>query len=94
MSPGALRNLEMTRCEGIMVAEQLLHDPALFRRAMDWPMLSSSSSSLLRPSSEELVDEYLGLCCEHGAEDDAVSFSVWGATNGHVIREHVHRTAT
>ena len=71
-----------------MCAEQLLNDPALFRRALDW----RPGFPCPGPSSEMLVDEYLGLCCEYGAEDETVSFSVWGATNGHVIREHVHRT--
>eukprot|EP00439_Symbiodinium_sp_Y106_P069213 s652_g11.t2 len=82
------RNLKATQCEGIMCAEQLLNDPALFRRALDW----RPGFPCPGPSSEMLVDEYLGLCCEYGAEDETVSFSVWGATNGHVIREHVHRT--
>ncbi|OLP83960.1 tRNA-dihydrouridine(16/17) synthase [NAD(P)(+)]-like [Symbiodinium microadriaticum] len=81
------QNLKATQCEGIMCAEQLLNDPALFRRALDW----RPGFPCPGPSSEMLVDEYLGLCCEYGAEDETVSFSVWGATNGHVIREHVHR---
>ena len=83
-----IQNLEVTHCEGIMCAEQLLHDPALFRRACDW----HAGFPCTNPSTEALVDEYLGLCCKHGAEDETVSFSIWGATNGHVIREHVLRT--
>mmetsp|Transcript_16339 Transcript_16339/g.30739 ORF Transcript_16339/g.30739 Transcript_16339/m.30739 type:complete len:336 (-) Transcript_16339:41-1048(-) len=81
------KNLETTRCEGIMCAEQLLHDPALFRRAIAW----QEGSDFDEPSADDLVDEYLGYCCKFGAEDETVCFSVWGASTGHVIREHVHR---
>ncbi|CAJ1337834.1 unnamed protein product [Effrenium voratum] len=81
--PGdVVKNLQLTGCEGIMCAEQLLNDPALFSRA----------EGCEAPGAEELVDEYLGFCADFGAEDEAVCFSIWGASNGHVIREHVHRT--
>eukprot|EP00438_Fugacium_kawagutii_P017846 Skav221675 [mRNA] locus=scaffold6883:10458:13022:- [translate_table: standard] len=73
------KNLKVTGCEGVMVAEQLLNDPALFHRNGG------------APGAEELVDEYLEQCSIYGAEDESVCFSLWGATNGHVIREHVHR---
>ncbi|CAJ1373643.1 unnamed protein product [Effrenium voratum] len=80
--PGdVVKNLQLTGCEGIMCAEQLLNDPALFSRA----------EGCEAPGAEELVDEYLGFCADFGAEDEAVCFSIWGASNGHVIREHVHR---
>ncbi|CAK9063832.1 unnamed protein product, partial [Durusdinium trenchii] len=88
------RNLQCTGCEGIMCAEQLLHDPALFERGRTGPTTPRTSDplkALTSPSAEELVDEYLGYCGTFGAEDEETFFSIWGATNGHVIREHVHR---
>eukprot|EP00435_Cladocopium_sp_Y103_P041307 s1777_g11.t1 len=68
-----------------MVAEQLLNDPALFARA------TGATGAGHGPSAEELVDEYLAHCATFGAEDENVCFSTWGASNGHVIREHVQR---
>ena len=53
---------------------------------------SFPTALLRRGTCQELVDEYLGFCADFGAEDEAVCFSIWGASNGHVIREHVHRT--
>ena len=38
------------------------------------------------------VASFFGKGCTFGAEDEKVCFSIWGASNGHVIREHVHRT--
>lgn len=81
------RNLRSTGCEGIMVAEQLLNDPALFARATAIEAVAVGPG----PSAEELVDEYLAHCATFGAEDENVCFSTWGASNGHVIREHVQR---
>lgn len=72
------KNLLQTGCEGIMCAEQLLRDPALFERAQG-----------PAPEAEELVDEYLLHCHDFLGDDDANRLSVWGASNGHVIREHV-----
>ncbi|CAE8627905.1 unnamed protein product [Polarella glacialis] len=84
-------NLASTRCEGIMCAEQLLKDPALFERAAAHSAKAAGSIPARLPSAEELVEEYLGLCCDFDGEDDAHCFSVWGASNGHVVREHVNR---
>ncbi|CAK9054436.1 tRNA-dihydrouridine(16/17) synthase [NAD(P)(+)]-like (Liver regeneration-related protein LRRG08/LRRG09) (tRNA-dihydrouridine synthase 1-like) [Durusdinium trenchii] len=59
------RNLQCTGCEGIMCAEQLLHDPALFERGRTGPTTPRTSDplkALTSPSAEELVDEYLGYC--------------------------------
>lgn len=71
-------NLRETGCEGIMCAEQLLKDPALFERAQG-----------PAPETEEMVDEYMLACDEFLGDDDTNRMSVWGASNGHVIREHV-----
>merc|ERR1712113_955307 len=74
-------NLGQTGCEGIMCAEQLLKDPALFERAQG-----------PAPQTEELVDEYImhvGDFLGDDDDDDVHRLSVWGASNGHVIREHV-----
>ena len=71
-----------------MCAEQLLKDPALFGRAKQ---LLCGLEEPCAPTAEELVDEYLAYCGRFGAEDEEISFSIWGATNGHVIREHVNR---
>lgn len=83
-----VKNLEQTHCEGIMCAEQLLKDPALFERAA---ALAQGEGLRREPLAAELVDEYLGYCCDFDGEDDAHCFSTWGASNGHVIREHVGR---
>ena len=83
-----LQNLQTTKCEGVMCAEQLLKDPALFGRAKQ---LLCGLREVKKPTAEELVDEYLSHCCRFGAEDEAICFSIWGASNGHVIREHVNR---
>ena len=44
--------------QGIMVAEQLLNDPALFARATAIGAFAAGPG----PSAEELVDEYLAHC--------------------------------
>ncbi|CAE7700506.1 DUS1L [Symbiodinium microadriaticum] len=71
-------NLKFTSCEGIMVAEQLLRDPALFSRVKG-----------VEPAPLELIDEYLTYCLELDGSQSGECFSVWDARNVDVLRNHL-----
>ncbi|CAJ1437505.1 unnamed protein product [Effrenium voratum] len=70
-----LTNLNLTKCawDGLMVAEQLLRDPALFQRAI------GSAPSVL-----ELAAEYCGHCLA-----ETQRFTAWEAENVDVLRSHL-----
>eukprot|EP00933_Yihiella_yeosuensis_P031981 TRINITY_DN25566_c0_g1_i1.p1 TRINITY_DN25566_c0_g1~~TRINITY_DN25566_c0_g1_i1.p1 ORF type:complete len:482 (+),score=83.18 TRINITY_DN25566_c0_g1_i1:34-1479(+) len=78
-------NLNMTSCEGIMCAEQLLRDPSIFRQA-----------GSDRPPSLEIVDKYVELC-QAAAKEHAESgehFTVWAARDVDVMLHHLRSMLT
>eukprot|EP00434_Breviolum_minutum_P044825 symbB.v1.2.040085.t1/scaffold6980.1/size14089/1 len=76
-----VENLKYTKCDGIMVAEQLLRDPALFARVQGMQV----SHPL------QVVEEYLEHCL---ALDSKECFSVWELRNVDVLRNHLRSMLT
>ncbi|CAK9031320.1 unnamed protein product [Durusdinium trenchii] len=83
------RNLAFTQCDGIMVAEQLLRDPALFQRAFSTTPSTPYGKAL--PAALPLIHEYLEHCLQLDAEE---CFSVWDLRNVDVLRNHLRSMLT
>lgn len=73
-------NLSKSKCEGVMVAEQLLRDPALFQR------VGSGNAGI---ASVDLVDEYLSHSLQLDAGCSCEQFTVWDSRNVDVVLNHM-----
>eukprot|EP00928_Gymnodinium_smaydae_P080364 TRINITY_DN64077_c0_g1_i1.p1 TRINITY_DN64077_c0_g1~~TRINITY_DN64077_c0_g1_i1.p1 ORF type:complete len:525 (-),score=127.79 TRINITY_DN64077_c0_g1_i1:106-1590(-) len=84
-------NLRSTGCEGVMVGEQILRDPALFQRARSLVAAEDSGSAAAVPCLAGLIDEYLRYCLRQEAEAAATgeAFSVWDLRACDVVRNHL-----
>lgn len=91
----ALESLRITGADGVMSAEQILRDPALFARcnlAMSEGEIIATETELL-PNALELSNEYLSMCAEH-VPTSVWEESVWedaDLASCDVVRHHLSR---